>query len=202
MSSAFAAPLRRFYRESAWLLGAYQSAVRKYSMAFHREYELAADMAVVRLHDSWARFCREAVILSACGRTQTLSGTVVSSATGISGRRDVIPKLLSTYSRPRFEPRWHIAHECLDAAKRLQVSNMQSLHALGATGSPSEELRHLRNYIAHRNADTATKVQLSPGLAGLGTHKSIGLSRFVNGGVSQLESWVIDLRAIAKASLW
>lgn len=74
---------------------------------------------------------------------------------------DVLPVLRSSYAKPKapwYEPRWADSAECIDAARRLGVANASNIAAaLGATSSPAEPLRCVRNFVAHRSKDTATK---------------------------------------------
>lgn len=123
------------------------------------------DGLVVRLHDAWVRLCRELIIRSAAQEPMSLTGMRVIKAPGIHTRADVIPKLSVIYppigrTRPPYwEPRWGDITECLRAASVLRLSNYLQISAgLGMPGSPIDDLRLLRNYIAHRRADTARKL--------------------------------------------
>ena len=178
---------------------------RNHCPSIHRD---GRELCVVRLHDSWARFCRELVIQSAADRPITTTGTIVIRAPGIGRRSDVIPALRSTYTLAQqqkwYEPRWADAAACIDAAKRLQLANAATISAaIGSTPSPVEHLRRVRNFIAHRGRDTASL--LIPVAA------SIGLKRFrypediiaarIPPGMALFMTWTVRLRAIARAAV-
>jgi hypothetical protein len=150
VTSAFQKPLRRLKGETAWLQDEFLRAI---SAGNQRHSQLACEMAVVRLHDAWARFCRELVILSAFGRTTTLSGAALPPChRSIKRCHSVIPTLKATPGRGyRFEPRWADAAECIQAAQRLSIANFSTVSAaLGATNSPAEDIRRARNFYTHR----------------------------------------------------
>jgi hypothetical protein len=118
-------------------------------------------MAVVRLHDSWTRFCRELIVLSAYGNTVTFSGNQISKSNPlITDLASVIPLLMSSlYRKPQWsEPRWGTARDCIDAATRLGIQNLSTVAAaIGAANSPGNELRIIRNFYAHRKKETSIK---------------------------------------------
>lgn len=118
------------------------------------------ESAVVRLHDVWARYCRRLIIASASG-ARTSSGLVLGPVGLVARPADVLPILRSRYAKrkpPWYEPRWADAAECVDAARLLGVANVSDIAAaLGATNSPAEPLRRVRNFVAHRSHDTAIK---------------------------------------------
>ena len=109
---AFEVPLRRLRLEMAWLCAEFKKAA---SVPTNRQSQLACEMAVIRLYDSWARFCRDAVIISAYGKTTTLSGTELraSSLSTITAKSQVIPVLQSTFKKRPHEPDWERAEPLL-----------------------------------------------------------------------------------------
>jgi hypothetical protein len=200
-------PYRRFARESAWLLETFEKSMDELRVQPRPKdsVRLGAEMTIIRLHDAWARFCRELIVLSAGGRPITMSGTRLPYAPGISCCSNVIPKLLTTYIKPRKagDLKWAMPDQAIDMAKRLRVANYATISAaLAAVGSPIEELRLVRNFYAHRLKDTADKLR---------THSSYGPGRvlelesvaadFVPGGISRMESWIISLKLVAEASI-
>lgn len=154
-------PYQGFLTETEWILDSFNVALFGLTLtAGHHSHRLVCEMAVLRLHDAWARFCRELVVLSAGCKPYTATGSWLALAPGITCRKDVIPKLLSTYNKTKYEPSWSTAAKCLDAAQRLATPNLSTVTAaVGATNSPAEELRNVRNFYAHRWQDTALKVK-------------------------------------------
>lgn len=163
---------------------------------------LTADMAIVRLHDAWARYCRELVVSSAGERPTTASGIRLPLAPGIRCRRDVIPTLLATFRGPRYEPKWARAQKAIDAATRLHVANVQQIAAaLGASNSPAEELRVVRNFLAHRGVDTARQVRALSVYSTRKLNWRLLAADHVGPGVTRFEDWVIRLEALAEAAI-
>ncbi len=164
---------------------------------------LSAEMAVIRLHDSWARFSRELVICSAGGNGVTESGIHLPKAPNITGDGDVIPKLISTYKKRSNEPSWFSAKECIDAAKRLNVQNYQNiLVSIGSSNSPSEDIRIVRNFYAHRCKNTAEKIRNRHWFDyKMRLRPEFILEFKVTGGISMFELWIIQLQAVAKSAI-
>ena len=124
--------------------------------------QLTCEMCVVRLHDAWARFCRELVVLSAYAWPLTAQGQRVPRASGIRDRREVIPTLFATYQSKTTEPPWHIPGECIGAARSLNLANRSEIAGglgLSFPQSPTDQLRQMRNFFAHRNVHTAKDVE-------------------------------------------
>ena len=191
--------------ESEWLMNSHKFALKKYvAQPKFRESQLVMEMAVIRLHDMWTRFSRELIIISAGGRPYTAAGVRLSYVPGVKKIRDVIPMLKKSYgNRWRFEPKWFFATKCLDAANRLKIQNYNIISgALGSTNSPVEELRVVRNYMAHRSISAADEIR-----AQLWWNPKIKLDvydlsgRMVTGGTTAMENWVYRLRIVAEAAI-
>jgi hypothetical protein len=200
LTSAFHRPIRRLNGELGWLAAEFLSAV---TAGTQRQQQLACEMAVIRLHDSWARFCRELIVLSAFGRTVTLAGVPLAPCHGSVKRCHlVMPYLFRTPGpRYRFEPRWADATSCIQAATRLGIINLPTVSAaLAATNSPAEHIRRVRNFYAHRSRRgiqdaMATGVFSSPVRADV-----FELAAYTTGSVRVIESWVSNLVLVATAA--
>lgn len=120
------------------------------------------EWCAVYLNDSWQRFCRRLVLSSAVLEPVSLSGKIVRPVPGLRSQRETLAALRRVLApkRPAFwEPRWHDAIEAGRAVRVLGVSNAsQIIAALGSTPSPAADLNTVRNFIAHRNRDTAGKL--------------------------------------------
>ena len=160
-------PYRKFLMETEHLkqVLATTGGAPSYEWLEIEKEAFAAEMCVVRLHDAWARFCRELVVTSAYAEPTTASGTKIPRVQGIRRRSQVIPKLLSTYKRRTQEPSWYLARDCIDASSRLQVANHIAISSgIGLSFptlsvSPNDQLRMVRNFFAHKNWDTAREVR-------------------------------------------
>jgi len=155
-------------------------------------------MAVIRIYDAWARYSRELIVLSAWGNSLTLSGVVLPAV--VKKRSDVIPTLLATYRKKKYEPKWASATECIDAANRLKIANLGTLAAaLGATNSPAEEIRNVRNYYAHRRESAAARAMACGVFMG---SKPIvfDLAAYKSAGQTTLDSWIKGLMLVATSA--
>jgi len=171
-------------------------------------HEFCMEMCVIRLFDSWARFCRELVFLSSYCNPVTMSGNILPRAPKVRNRNDVIPVLIGTYPRgkpPNWEPRWGIPTECIEAANKLKLANFKEISAgLGATPSPVDDLRIVRNFFAHRGQNTKQRVQNI--ILNLGLSKTISLIDLLHylfpPGVSLFNIWILELRKLARAAVF
>lgn len=188
-------------RESSLLLSRFNQCACAIGSPLSAE-QLACEMVVVRLYDAWARFCRELVIVSACGNATTRSGDLLSPAPKIRGRASVIPTLIATYPKRRYEPKWAIASECIDAAQRLKVVNLATISAaLGCVSSPAKEIQTIRNFFAHRGDTTARLASDSGRFGAPGRPRVWGLNSYTPGGRTVMESWVEELSVVAVAAI-
>jgi hypothetical protein len=200
VTSAFQKPIRRLRGETGWLRDEF---LRAFAAGEQRQTQLACEMAVVRLHDAWARFCRELVILSAYGRTITISGVLLPPAhASITRRHLVIPLLKTTPGKKyRFEPRWSDANECIQAARRIGIANFSTVAAaLGASNSPAEDIRRARNFYAHRTRMTAYESGQTSLFLNRLRLEVFDLAAYTTGNVRVIEMWVSNLNFVAHAA--
>lgn len=157
---------------------------------------------VINLNDYWSQFCKNVMVSSAVGGWTSRSGVMLSRVTGLGSNNDVMGLLRSTYrSRPPFwEPNWTVASDFIDACRRVGISNLADVSAaIGATGSPAEELRLTRNYLAHRNADTAARAISVLAFYGATAPLDVDavITRPAHAGAHLFETWVNGLTAVA-----
>ena len=152
--TAFENTLRSFTLEAEWLRDEFS---RFGASTDHRQGHFAAELVVIRLHDSWARFCRELIVLSAYGKIETLGGIrLTTSLPAIKSKGDVVPVLMGLSGGRLNEPKWYASDQCIKAAQRLNIQNLATVSAaLGAVNSPANRLREVRNFYAHRKKHTA-----------------------------------------------
>ena|SRR5271157_515227 len=199
MESAFHRPLKRLRLETWWLQEEFVSMCARPS---ERNKQLTCEMAVVRLHDAWSRFCRELIIISASERTLTLGGLQLKPLNAaINTRAAVVPFLLSTYKKRTYEPKWGDATECIDAARRLSIMNLATVAAaLGAINSPANDIRNVRNFYAHRGKGAAQRAVATNLFSNPTRPVVFELSAYTSGGKRVIESWVERLLAVAIAA--
>lgn len=156
-------------------------------------------LCVIDLHNAWSQFCKDLVFVSALGGCRTRSGILLQKSPLLLASNDILGSLRATYARPKphyWEPRWSIATEVIDACTRLGITNLSNVSAaIGSTTSVAEELRHTRNYVSHRKADTALKAINALPMHGAVSPLDIDslLTSYVNSGVTLFEHWVSSL---------
>ena len=162
-----------------------------------RCHPYAREMAVVRLHDAWARFCRRLVLESAGGGPITLSGrrlprVLTSTDAALTSARALHPR--------KFEPRWGDPTICLRVARRLSVPNYSEISAgVGITPSPVEDIANVRNHLVHRNVNTNEigKLRRSMGLPQSGAALEV-IDEIVAPQTPLLALWVGELHVMAQ----
>jgi len=187
---------RRFIIETSILQGCFNNA---HSASCPAQVE---EMSVIRLHDAWARFCKELIIISSYARPFSIDGVPVPRAPGSRSRGDALSGSMVRTRRGRSrEPRWADVNESIDAAQRLRIMNFPNVSGgLGLTPSPVDDLRRVRNFFAHRNATTAQYVRDIARSIGASTQtRPADLVRWPQApsGVTLFETWVIQLRQMA-----
>lgn len=163
------------------------------------------EWCVLALHDAWTDYCRGLVISSAISGSRALSGATVPAVPGIRNASQALTTVRTTLN-PKgpgyWEPRWGDALWAIRAAQALKIHNVaQVAGSLGSTPSPAEEVRRVRNYIAHRNQSTADPLRSVMGVAGA---IDPGLDSYLASLVGPLETrygaWVRQLRLIATSA--
>lgn len=195
--------LHNFTKETRLLEDFFVEAVSLKKPVCYSEQQMIAEMAVIRLHDSWARFSRELIVLSAGGQPVTMSGQHLTLAPNISKISDVIPVLMATYKKKRYEPYWARASEAIDSAQRLQVANFSQISSsIGSVNSPADDIRVIRNYYCHRSKSAADEIRGMPWYLSGQKFDPWGIPAMpVTGGISFFESWVFQLRSIASVAV-
>ena len=204
-------PYRKFVRETEQLTQVLVTTggFPAYGRLEREKERLIAEMCVMRLHDAWARFCRELVVTSAYAEPLTANGKKVHRIPGITHRSQVISALLSTYKKRRSEPSWYLARECIDASSRLQVANHRTISAgIGLSFpnlsiSPNDQVRFIRNLFAHRGQDTAAEATRVEGGFSfpVGGNLSALPTTLTAPGITVFAFWVNCLRLMAHQSI-
>lgn len=147
---------------------------------------------VYQMQNCWESFVREMILCSATGYYSNRYGPVKSSLSSkITSKEQAAAVLVSLYPRRRFEPDWYLSREAIDAATRLQLSNLPDITAvLGATPWPLDDLRSVRNFFAHRSKRAAKEVRA---LSWFNSAQSITIENtcfdFDMTGNRRIESW-------------
>lgn len=191
--------------------------LRKFESTLHAKDGICCDQThiatraecVINLYDFWTQYCRRLFVASSYGDIDTLAGTHTPRARNFPAGADLMITLrsLSPSGRRRplgQEPSWGIPREINQALNSIGAHNKVSVSlAVNSSNSPSEEIRNVRNFFAHRNQGTATKARLA-----LSAHSLPSLHNFDaaiqtsvrSGSASMFEDWVHRLIAVAYAA--
>jgi hypothetical protein len=164
-------------------------------------HENSREWCAVLLHSEWSNFCRSLILASASCEPE-VGGAVVGRVHNLRSQQDAAQWVTKALGL-RYEPRWGSAGEALRAASALGVGNLTQVSgALGATNSPANDLRILRNFIAHRNRSTALDFRVVwAAHGGAGPMRADALlSLIVPAGESVFDSWLAQLRLISQAA--
>jgi hypothetical protein len=135
-----------------------------------RQRKAAASYCLIEIVDLWGAFIRALYVSSALGATHGNGATVGSSrffhtsvealtfATDWKFRRSAAGRrrgaIAPPYDRER-EPAWHRANNIANIAGALNLTNQATILAgLTRAGRSLDDLIAVRNFFAHRNADT------------------------------------------------
>jgi hypothetical protein len=146
------------------------------------------------------------VIISAGARPITPVSGRLPLAPGISNISNVLPRLRNIRSgKPHWwEPKWGRATDCIDAARDLRIQNLLTVSAaIGATPSPADDLRIIRNFYAHRSKASFAEVQrvaMSIGVTGR-AHPDDVIVYTTSGGMPLYRSWINEFLDIAEAAI-
>ena len=132
----------------------------------------------------------------------TLAGVSLARSPLVTGGKgSVLPALMGTFSKKESEPKWFDSAECIDAARRLQVQNLTTIAAgLGATTSPAESLRNVRNFYAHRGKRTAQEAGKFGIFVSPNNPDVFELAGLVRPGLSHPDAWIWDLNNTLRAA--
>ncbi|UTM01270.1 hypothetical protein MID00_17505 [Alcaligenes sp. NLF5-7] len=158
---------------------------------------------LMQLQIEWEHFIRRLILDSATGQFQGINGTVVSGLPNPPKTREqALYTLLSTFrnNNNNREPEWSHSNKAIDAATRLKLSNLTEItNYLGVTPWPLDEMRYLRNYIAHQSKNSAVTVRqhLMSNPAGKISVAEIAFD-YTLSGIQRYKSWPAFMKVIAK----
>lgn len=164
------------------------------------EQVYTAERALIQIQVEWEHFVRGLILDSATGRFFNLSGRVISrSHADLHSREMAAHRLMAAYPSRRHEPDWYLPAEAIRASIHLDVSNQSQIAAeLGVTPWPIEDLRHLRNFIAHRSKRSALRVRRS-GIVGASDRIDVlgAAFQYSASGVQRYIEWISFSKAAA-----
>lgn len=158
----------------------------------HKSYE------VIRLYAEWEHFCHKLFVASVVRRPQYSDGGFAIPLPSYTGGYKLAEDLKArTNGRPIY---WGTSSVFARWCNVIGPANKNVLiDAMTSSTSRAESLRDVRNFLAHRNDSTRTRVTGTYSF--VDTHDLIGwLSAPALGGRSNLGLWVESLVDVASAS--
>lgn len=160
--------------------------------------------AVLTLYADWEEFSRRLVFASAAAHPVASDGRYIARAPGIRGYGDVELALKAWKQRRPKQPLvLHLGspRTMVEACKQLSLVNERVIApAILSQGSPADELRLLRNFLAHQNPSTALQIRSGPQRGDLEVGSLISwLAQKQTGGRTRFGVWASDLSDVARA---
>lgn len=173
------------------------SNLRALDQSLERRYEL--ERLLMELQLTWEHFVRSSILDSATGQYVNSNGPVSSlKFKGIATRELASYALISTYKKRKKEPEWYLPNKAIQAADNLKLSNYTEIATyLGTTPWLIEELRHVRNFIAHRSKSSARSLREHTQTNNL--HFPIIHSycfAYVQNGCERFDSWILFMKQV------
>lgn len=189
----------------AWRLGdridALGDVLRHYeNSALTRVDLFDIERTIIQLQIEWEHFVRAVILDSATGKYSAKSGPVSSTLPiKVLSREHAGFVLIKQYKKRQTEPDWYLPQEAIAAAGKLGITNEITIATeLGVSPWELDDLRYLRNFIAHRSARSAKSIR---GIGTVAKAKRIVPSAicfdFQNGGLRRYEGWVAFMKGVA-----
>jgi len=206
--------LRKLARSALRQLAGFEYRVRSISPTIRPRDERELALTAIDLHNLWALFSRQ-YFLSCAIETWSSSGTrifpqavtfpslkhaLAFACDEVRGGRRRIKWRKGVPVIPREEIVWHRPTNILRLSSAAAFSNLRQIHAAFSIQTRVfDDLRDVRNFFAHRNANTAATVRVVAARYSLPSRiKPAVLLRSVEPGVPFviLRRWIIDIRNV------
>ena len=191
-------------RDLAKLANRFVTSVVKLEQKFEAADCQSKAFAAISLYADWEEFSRRLVYSSAALNPVSSSGRKILRAPGIRKKTDV-DMAIKTWKRARPNSRLvlHLGspRAMADVCKALQLTNERViLPAVLSQHSPADELRLVRNFLAHQNQSTAFQLPTGPKSGALELGALVAwLAEVQAGGRTRFGVWASDLAAVARA---
>lgn len=188
----------------AWRLGirldALGDVLRQYeNLALERSHLFDIERVIIQLQIEWEHFVRAVILDSATGKYRSKSGPVSSNLpVKVLSREHARFVLIKQYKKRQMEPDWYLPQDAIAAAGKLAISNEKTIASeLGVAPWEIDDLRHIRNFIAHRSARSATSVRSTGSVAkGHRIIPALICFDFQAGGVRRYEGWIAFMKGV------
>lgn len=156
---------------------------------------------LIQLQIEWELFVRNIILDSATGKYKDKQKNKIFSTYKINSREQASHTLISLYNKRKAEPSWYITKDAIDAAEKLKISNYDKISLeLGVTPWPLEDLRHIRNFIAHQSKSAALNVRKKSTQPYLSRNINIIdiINKYSYQGTKNYSYWISFIKIIAK----
>ena len=146
-------------------------------------HEYGQALLVVKLQNSWARFCRKLIEISASNNTPSVRKAANSVVCSMG----------------HSNPVWHSPEFVVQVAKHLTLTNVDRITLHLSANLSAGRVTRVRNYIVHPGSRTESmyqEVAAAEGRPGVGVSMLLNV-RFSGGG-SLFEKWVKDLQRTSR----
>lgn len=182
-----------------YLDGVIGETVASHSLGFQER--MVVERSAIMLQNSWELFVRAIVPDSSLGIFSDNSGVIRCQLPTVPKcRREASRILIGAYKKRREEPNWYDPRDAIDAAIKLKLSNEATIAgALGVSPWELDDLRWIRNFIAHSSERSAIKVR---GLGKCAPRDKIDVAKlcttYDQHGAPRYKSWVSFMKVIGR----
>lgn len=160
----------------------------------------------IRLYAEWELFGESLVTACALSRCIRAQGTLIAPPSNIKSRADfetVLRRVCNRSPRAGLNVAWGVPSLMNRICAGLNLVNASTIQAaIQSQDSPADELRRVRNFLAHRNSDTASQLSLSPPVANLSVATLVAWLETPGLGLpSPLRTWAVELIDVALAAV-
>lgn len=156
---------------------------------------------IIQLQIEWELFVRNIILDSATGKYKDKKNNKIFSTYKINSREQASHTLISLYKNKKTEPSWYITKDAIDAAGKLKISNYNTISIeLGVTPWPLEDLRHIRNFIAHQSKSAALNIRKNSTNPYLPRNINIieTINKYSYLGLKNYSYWILFIKTMAK----
>lgn len=156
---------------------------------------------LIQLQVEFEQFVRGVILDSATGKFTNSAGRVSSPLfTSQVSREQASHKLISLYPKRSKEPDWYLPNDSIVAAQKLNLSNFSQIAAtLGINPWTVNDLRYIRNFIAHQSKSSSLTIKANLPIAKV-SQKELKLFcySYNSNGRKNFEEWTYFIKYIAK----
>lgn len=160
------------------------------------------ERSIMQLQLEWELFVRNFLLDCATGQFENENGVVSSNLPQSFATREIACHFLLANFRRRpqvREPDWYLPSAAIDVANFFQLSNSATISAeLGITPWEVDDLRHFRNFLAHRSKYSAIKLRQTGLIASGATINPVEVTfAYSPNGAKHYQRWSSFMKQVA-----